>query len=75
MSAPDSCSIELVDSGSLSVLAMGEAGRDLVGVGLSLGLGWRFLDFFAVFFSGLVARFRFLAGSFFRTGESSLGIK
>ena len=63
-----------MDSGSLSVLAMGEAGRDLVGVGLSLVLGWRFLDFFAVFFSG-VARFRFLAGSFFRTGESSLGIK
>ena len=75
MSAPDSCSIELVDSGSLSVLAMGEAGRDLVEIDLGLVLGRLFLGFLVFAFSGLVARFRFLAGNFFRTGESSLGIK
>ena len=39
----------------------GEAGRDLVGVGLDLGLGWRFLVFVADFFSGLACCFRFLA--------------
>ena len=71
-SAPDSWSTELGDSGSLSALAMGEVGRDLVWVGLGLGFDWRFLGVFAVFFSGLVGRFRFLLGSFFRIGESSL---
>ena len=75
MSAPDSWSIELGDSGSLSALAMGELGRDLVGVGFGLDFGWRFLEVFAGFFSGLVGRFRFLADSFFRIGESSLSIQ
>ena len=74
-SAPDSWSIELDDSGSLSALVTGEAGRDLVGVGLDLGLGWRFLVFLTDFFSGLACRFRFLADNFFRTGESSLRMK
>ena len=64
----------MVDSGSLSALVMGEAGRDLVGVGLDLGLGWRFLVL-TDFFSGLTFRFRFLADNFFRTGESSLRLK
>ena len=52
----------------------GEAGRDLVGVGLDLGLSWRFLVL-TVFFSGLACRFRFLADNFFRTGEFSLRMK
>ena len=74
MSAPDSWSFELVDSWSLSDLVTGEAGRDCFGDGTDLAFVLRFLAAgLLVFFSEeTVSVFRFLAGSFFRTVDSSL---
>lgn len=74
MSAPDSWSFELVDSWSLSGLEMGEAERDCFGDGTDLALVLRFLvvDLVVFFSEETVSVFRFLAGSFFRTVDSSL---
>ena len=69
-STADSWSTELVDSDSLSVLWIGVVGLDLGGDGFAFGC--RFFGFFAGFLSETVGFFRFLAGNFFRTGESSL---